>query len=108
MFFLGDQPLILPQTIQQLQQSWQQQTECILVPTYQGKRGNPVLFPAWAFAEMAQLGADEGARGLLTRYAEQVHFKAVDDEGILLDLDTPAAYEAALTVWQKRDNEKMK
>jgi molybdenum cofactor cytidylyltransferase len=66
----------------------------IVVPTFERKRGNPVLWPRRYFAEMAALSGDVGARALIDRHAEHVQLLPLDDAAILVDVDTPAALAA--------------
>ncbi len=62
----------------------------ILVATFQGKRGHPVLFP-WVLAQQVPLLVPhEGVNALLARYC--VREVACGDASILDDLDTPAEY----------------
>lgn len=61
------------------------------VPTYRGRWGHPVLFGAAWFARLSALTGDRGARRLLEADPAQVERVPVEDEGIVLDLDTPAA-----------------
>ena len=68
--------------------------ETIVVPTFERKRGNPVLWPRRYFAEMAALAGDVGARALIERHAEHVLLLPIDDPAILVDVDTPAALAA--------------
>ena len=63
----------------------------IIVPTYDRKRGNPVLWPHRYFAEIAALSGDVGARALIEHHADHVRLLAIDDPAILVDVDTPAA-----------------
>jgi molybdenum cofactor cytidylyltransferase len=65
--------------------------DTIVVPTFDKKRGNPVLWPRRYFAEIAALSGDVGARALIDRYAEHVAFLPIDDPAILIDVDTPEA-----------------
>ena len=58
----------------------------IVVPNYQGKRGNPVGFGAKHIAELLRLGGDQGARALLKIHP--VTMIEVDDPGIHYDIDT--------------------
>ena len=67
----------------------------ICVPTFGLERGNPVLWPARHFAEIAALSGDGGARSLLEAHAEEVCTVPVADPGVTLDVDTPAALAAA-------------
>jgi molybdenum cofactor cytidylyltransferase len=66
----------------------------ICVPVYDRKRGNPVLWPKKYFREMCGIQGDQGARILLDRHADEVTYVPVPDEGVNLDVDTPAALEA--------------
>jgi len=62
--------------------------ECA-VPTIDGQRGHPVAFSAACRAELLALTGDVGARPILERHPP--HRVAVDDPGILFDIDTPDA-----------------
>jgi molybdenum cofactor cytidylyltransferase len=66
----------------------------IVVPTFDRKRGNPVLWPRRYFAEIAALSGDVGARALIDRHADHLRLVAIDDPAILVDVDTPAALAA--------------
>ncbi|HAM47496.1 MAG TPA: 4-diphosphocytidyl-2C-methyl-D-erythritol kinase, partial [Alphaproteobacteria bacterium] len=66
----------------------------ICVPTFEGKRGNPVLFGRRFFPEMMQVSGDVGARHLIGEYAEAVCEVPSPDRSIFLDLDTPEALAA--------------
>jgi molybdenum cofactor cytidylyltransferase len=66
----------------------------IVVPVFQGKRGNPVLFARAYIDEMMHLEGDTGARALLSAHAEAVYEVEMDDAGVLADADTPAAFAA--------------
>lgn len=68
----------------------------IVVPTRRGKRGNPVLFARRFFEEMGGVSGDVGARHIIGEHAEVVVEVEVEDESVLMDVDTPAAL-AALT-----------
>jgi molybdenum cofactor cytidylyltransferase len=64
------------------------------VPLWNGKRGHPVLWARRFFAEMGDVKGDVGARHLLGEYAESVCEIPGDDDGVLLDVDSPAALAA--------------
>jgi molybdenum cofactor cytidylyltransferase len=63
----------------------------IVVPTRRGKRGNPVLWARRFFPEMAQIAGDVGARHLIGEHAELVAEVEMEDDAILVDIDTPEA-----------------
>jgi molybdenum cofactor cytidylyltransferase len=68
--------------------------EAICVPTCQGSRGHPVLFPARHFAALTACQGDRGARHLLADPA--VALREVDgcSPGILADFDDRASFAA--------------
>lgn len=95
---LGDLPLVQPNTIQKLiQQFYLQKAQTpILQPVFAGKRGHPVLFDGRYRAALETCKGDEGARQVLQGYAKNRFEYPSQDEGILLDVDTPAAYQMVL------------
>jgi molybdenum cofactor cytidylyltransferase len=86
---LGDMPFVRPGTLDRLADAHAGQAA--LFPTYRGKRGNPVLLARSLFADIMRLSGDEGARTLLRAIPDQVGELAVDDPGILRDVDQPDA-----------------
>ncbi len=90
---LGDMPLVTPAHLDRLIAAFNPvEGRLICLPTYDGKRGNPVLWARRFFAEMAGLTGDVGARGLLERHAEALCEVAMSDAGVLLDVDTPDVF----------------
>jgi molybdenum cofactor cytidylyltransferase len=70
----------------------------IVVPTRQGKRGNPVLWARQFFAEMRTVAGDVGARHLIGVYPELVAEVEMTGDGVLTDIDTPQALARLATV----------
>lgn len=87
LIFLADMPNVAPSTAQHLLQHFD--AGRIQAPTYDDRRGHPVLFPRTFFGALAQLKGDTGARDLLSREENRVALHPVDDPGIHWDLDTP-------------------
>lgn len=64
----------------------------IVVPTYRGRGGHPVLIP-WSLAEQIPgLPAGAGVNALMKDRPESVLKLEVDDAGTVVDLDTPEDY----------------
>jgi molybdenum cofactor cytidylyltransferase len=63
-----------------------------VVPTYEGRGGHPTFFGAdlWPELHAAADGDGDGARGVLRRDPTRVLRLAVDDPGVLRDVDLPA------------------
>jgi len=84
---LADMPWVRPQTIASLAAAIRAGAG-IAQPLYRGQRGNPVAFSRRYLPQLQRLSGDQGARALLkTEAVEQI---AVDDPGIVRDIDTPA------------------
>ena len=87
---LGDKPALLVSTIDALIQASRESHAGIVVPTYRGSRGNPVLFDRALFPRLLRLRGDQGARELVRRDAASVQELAVDDPGVILDVNVQA------------------
>ena len=88
--FVPDHPLVSPATCLELVVRHGSTPESILIPTFQGRKGHPVLLPA---AIMHELGSHSSLRDLIATHGELVALLPTTDEGTVLDQDTPAAYE---------------
>ena len=62
----------------------------IVLPSYQGKRGHPVLFGRAFWPQLATRNGDAGAKPVLLQHPEAVRIVELDDPGVLQDIDTPA------------------
>ena len=92
---LGDMPLISGRHLDRLIAAFNPlEGRAIVVPTRRGKRGNPVLWSKKFFPEMAALAGDVGAKHLIGEHAEVVAEVEMDDDAILVDIDTPEALAA--------------
>jgi molybdenum cofactor cytidylyltransferase len=92
---LGDMPLISGRHLDRLIAAFNPlEGRAIIVPTRKGKRGNPVLWAKRFFPEMAGLAGDVGAKHLIGEHAELVAEVEMDDDAILVDIDTPEALDA--------------
>jgi molybdenum cofactor cytidylyltransferase len=92
---LGDMPLITGRHLDRLIAAFNPlEGRAIIVPTRRGKRGNPVLWSKRFFAEMSGLAGDVGAKHLIGEHAELVAEVEMDDDAVLVDIDTPDALEA--------------
>ena len=61
----------------------------IVMPTFEGKRGNPVLWSRRFFPDLRAIEGDVGARHLIGRYGEAVVEVPVEGRAALVDVDTP-------------------
>jgi len=91
---LGDMPRVNARLIDRLIDTWRAaERPTAVVPTFGGRRGNPVLLSRIIAPEILGLTGDAGA-GPLLRHRSGVVELAMDDPAILLDVDTPKALSA--------------
>ena len=83
---LGDMPYVAPSTLRALLDALAAGAG-IAAPVFEGRRGNPVAFGAAHLPALLALQGEHGARALLK--TASVTEVAVDDPGILRDIDTP-------------------
>jgi len=89
---LGDMPLIAGRDIDRLIAAFNPlEGRAIIVPTRHGRRGNPILWSRQFLPEMMALAGDSGARRLLDEHADLVAEIEMDNDSVLIDIDTPDA-----------------
>ena len=67
-----------------------------VAPRYEGRRGHPVLLDRAYWAAMLALPADAKPRDVIEAARERLRLVDVEDEGVLLDIDTREAYERVM------------
>jgi len=92
---LGDQPLIKTRTINALIRAFDQRKGTIVVPSFRGKQGHPVIFHCRYQKELLKLKGDVGGRSIIEKHPEEVRLVRVKSEGVTKDMDTWEDYERA-------------
>ena len=69
----------------------------VVIPTYHGRRGHPVLIGQQLFEELLGLSSDVGADSVVRRYRAATRFVEVEDEGIVIDVDDPEGYRRLIS-----------
>lgn len=101
-FLLGDQPMVTSHIIDELITRKEESGKRIVLPLYQGKRGNPVLFALDLAPELLQVSGDEGGRGVLKRHPDEIATVEMDEETASFDVDTWEAYQQVLASWKQK------
>ena len=91
---LVDHPTVLPSTIRLLLERFHGTQVPLVVPTYQGRRGHPILIDHSLFPELLGLPPEAGANAVTRKYRQVAELVEVADRGIVLDVDDPGAYAA--------------
>jgi molybdenum cofactor cytidylyltransferase len=89
---LADKPFVRRETALVVREAL---LDRIVVPCYGGEWGHPVGFPRRLFPALAALHGESGGRSLIVAEASSACFLDVDDPGVQLDIDTPAALAVA-------------
>lgn len=88
---LSDHPLVSPETIRFIIQQHRKDPDAILIPVHQGKRGHPSLFPMNSIRDLLA-GPGITLRDVIKKNKHLVRAIDVDDEGVILDMDTEEDY----------------
>ena len=90
MICLGDMPLVTRETFDRILSAHDAgEGRDIIIPTFDGQRGNPVLWGRRFFPELLNLSGDAGARQILHNHMEFVSECPVNTDSVLRDFDTP-------------------
>jgi molybdenum cofactor cytidylyltransferase len=89
---LGDMPQIDASLIDRLIAAFDPDRGALIVmPTVEGRRGNPVLWSRRFFPDLMAIEGDVGARHFIGRYSEAVVEVPLEGRAALVDVDTPEA-----------------
>lgn len=91
---LGDMPLVTGRMIDKLLDAYSPtQNRRIVMPTFRGKQGNPMLWDRSYFTEILELSGDTGARYLAARHVDNLIEIEMADDAVLRDFDTAASLD---------------
>lgn len=93
---LADKPLVKQETIKRMIEVFKSTNAKIIIPIFNGIHGHPVIFKKELFRELKMLKGDEGARVLINKRIRDCYFMEVDDEGVIIDIDTPEDLRSVL------------
>jgi molybdenum cofactor cytidylyltransferase len=103
LFWPVDHPFVSPSTVDVLERTRENDALAVwFIPTYGGRGGHPVLWRSAVRADILDLRSDAPLRSLLPEFGVQVRRVAVDDPGVLTNVDTPEEYRTALEEWEAR------
>jgi molybdenum cofactor cytidylyltransferase len=96
MLALGDQPSVDRQIINQLIEEFQRHNKGIVIPTYQGRRGHPIILDIKYKPELLKLKGDIGGREIIKNHPDDILEVAVAAESVISDIDTVSDYHSQL------------
>ena len=89
LFAVADQPYLETESVDTLCALWQEDKSRIAALGFEGKRGNPVIFPCDLFSELQALTGDVGGSRVIKAHADRLILCPVKNGMELLDIDTP-------------------
>lgn len=98
MFFVADQPFISSNTIDLLFSTFEQNPDKIIIPSYNGVNGNPVVFPCALKKELIAITGDSGGKSVINNNLDKVIKVHIQNEYEHIDIDTIEDYEKILKV----------
>jgi molybdenum cofactor cytidylyltransferase len=91
-----DHPLVSARLVSELVERFYAGKKAIVLPTYNGRRGHPVIFSKALFGELLAAPEDTGARAVVWAHAGDLLEVPTDEEGIILNLNDPDMLKRAL------------
>lgn len=89
---LGDQPRIQPKVIYQLMYAYARGKGELLIPSYNMRRGHPILIGRQYWQEILKLRRNRVLRDVINDHSDEITYINVDTDSILRDVDTPEDY----------------
>ena len=89
LFSVCDQPWLTTESIIRLKNAFLESETAVCALAWKGKRGNPAIFPADLFGELAALTGDAGGSAVLRAHPDRLRLVEAASPRELLDVDTP-------------------
>ncbi|MBI5021549.1 MAG: nucleotidyltransferase family protein [Ignavibacteriales bacterium] len=87
-----DHPLLIQSLLVDLLQGYWTSKKKIIIPTFNSRRGHPVIFDKKYFDELRSASHDVGARSVIHKHSDDVCEVPVNEEGVLINIDTQEDY----------------
>jgi len=91
-----DHPLVSAHLVGELVARFYEQNKPIVLPTYNGRRGHPMIFSKTLFGELLVAPDETGARAVVWAHPDDVLEVPTEEEGIILNINDPDMLERAL------------
>ncbi len=90
-----DHPLVSAVLVGDLIGQFYSEGKAIVLPTYKGRRGHPVIFSSALYGELLAAPMDKGARAVVWAHAADVLEVPTDEEGVVLNINDPDMLQRA-------------
>ena len=89
----ADHPLLTQSLLVDLLQGYWLSKKRIIIPIHRGKRGHPIIFDRELFDDIRNAPIDIGARAVVRNHEQDIQEVDVNDEGVLINIDSPDDYK---------------
>ena len=89
LFAVCDQPWLKQESVIRLRMDFSEHPGCICALGWQGRRGNPVIFPKAFFPDLLSLSGDQRGAALIRSHKELLRMVEVASASELRDVDAP-------------------
>lgn len=96
MLVLVDQPQLEASVVRQLIEAYQAGSGNLIIPSFQMRRGHPIIIDQTYWPEILALTSDQSLRDVITLHADTIHYIVVETDSVLRDIDTPEEYQQEL------------
>ena len=84
-----DHPLVSARLVSDLVERFYLNKKAIVLPTYNTRRGHPVIFSKTLFGELLAAPEEKGARAVVWSHAGDILEAPTDEEGVVLNINDP-------------------
>jgi molybdenum cofactor cytidylyltransferase len=91
-----DHPLVSARLVNDLIGQFYLNRKSIVAPTFNGRRGHPVIFSSALYGELLAAPADKGARAVVWAHSADVLEVPTDEEGVVLNINDPDMMRRAI------------
>ncbi len=102
MIILGDQPALEQPVVEMLITAYRSGLGRIIIPSYQRRRGHPLIIDRYYWKEILALREDQTLRDFFMGVGDHIHHVEVATPAILRDMDTPTDYQRELAILMNR------
>lgn len=89
---LVDHPAVRSGTVRAMIEAFRPHHPAVIIPSYRGQRGHPVLLSRRLFADLLALTPDVGANSVIRRQGGATRIIKLDDLGVVSDIDDLKSY----------------
>ncbi len=104
LFFVADQPFLTPAVIDHILETFWRRGKPIVVPTYNGNRGMPILFPGKYRVDLLGVSGDKGGRSIIDENKDEAVFLPIEDPTVGKDMDTMEDYQRVCQIQSEEES----